>query len=206
MRPWSPAQGKRLDALRRSASVTQEQLIADTGIPKATLQRILGGTAVPTDERLQAILQRVGRTEADLADSDEASFVEVPMYDIDVAAGPGRFLTSEAAIGTWPFPRQWVERQFGRNADLALLRVSGDSQEPVLRDGDAVMIDLDVRRREGMAVVRLDEALLIKRVQIEGRIVRLVSHNPAYSDVLVELADDDRFEVIGRAVWAGKLL
>lgn len=206
MRPWSKETGKRLDALRKRSGITQDQLVGMTGVPRATLQRILGGTSVPDDEKLAAILAAIGAKEIDLVGRDESPIVEVKMYDIQVAAGPGRFLTSEAEIGAWPFPRVWIERQFGRDADLALLRVSGDSQEPELRDGDSVMIDLNLKRREGMSVVRLDEALLIKRLQMEGRTVRLGSNNPAYHDIVVDLADEGRFEVIGAAVWSAKLL
>lgn len=206
MRAWSPATSKRLDELRGRSGKSQKRVSEEAGVPIATLQRILTGKSVPDDQKLADILASIGASEADLVSEDERPFVEVKMYDIEVAAGPGRYLTSEAEIGTWPFPRAWIEQKFGRDADLALLRVSGDSQEPELRDGDSVMIDLNVKRREGMSVVRLDDALLIKRVQMEGRTVRLGSNNPAYQDIVVDLADEGRFEVIGGAVWSAKLL
>lgn len=206
MRPWSPPDAQRLKGLVRDSGKTQEQVASESGVALPTFKRILGGKSVPDDEKLAAILRSIGATEADLVSSDERPIVEVPIYDIDVAAGPGRFLDAEAVIGTWPFPRAWIEQRFGRDADLALVRVSGDSQEPELRDGDSVMLDLNVRRREGMSVVRLDDALLIKRLQLEGRTVRLGSNNAAYQDIVVDLADEGRFDVIGKAVWAGKLL
>lgn len=89
-----------------------------------------------------------------------------------------------------------------------MLPVSGDSQEPELSDGDMVVVDAgSTKLREGMHVVRLDDDLLIKRIQIEGRTIRLVSNNKAYGDTVIDLqADRERFDIVGKAVWAGKLL
>jgi phage repressor protein C with HTH and peptisase S24 domain len=98
--------------------------------------------------------------------------------------------------------------QFGSGASLKLVTVAGDSQEPELGDGDMVMIDTaSTRLRDGMHVVRLDDALLIKRVQLQGSTVLLKSANTAYDDIVVDRSiDRDQFEIIGRAVWASRML
>lgn len=136
------------------------------------------------------------------------SVATVPEYDIEVAAGAGRFSLDRATpVSFWPFPTAWLA-QFGAGAELKLVSVAGDSQEPELSDGDLVMIDASARRlRDGMHVVRLADALLIKRVQIQGGTVRLKSANTAYDDIVVDMAaEGDQFEILGRAVWAGKML
>lgn len=190
---------------------TQDWLSEQTGIPKVTLQRILAGKADPR-ERLSRLVEVIGTTEEHILEGPTAatsSIVEVPIYPIDVAAGPGRLPFDEVEpIGSWPFPRDWLFRQFGDDAVLRIVRVVGDSQVPELFDGDMVMIDLKANRlREGMHVVRLGETLMIKRIQLEGATVRLKSANQSYSDVVVNLAaEQDEFAVIGKAGWAGKLL
>lgn len=206
---WTQERARRLDELRRRSRVSHEELATAAGVHRNTIGRFLNGRGVPDDGPLDLMLARIGATRDELfrADPSEAELLEVTIYDIDVAAGPGRFLTDEAVIGRWPFPREWAERQWGRDAQLAMVRVSGDSQEPELRDGDQVVINLANRRGEGLSVVRLDDALLIKRVQREGGTLRLTSNNPGYKDVLVDLAaDGDRFEVVGRALVAVKTL
>jgi len=134
--------------------------------------------------------------------------IEVPVYDVDVAAGYGRTPLESDPVGYWPIPVQWIVDHLGGDPNLNIVRVSGDSQEPELRNGDMVMIDRRQNRiAAGLHVVRLDDTLMIKRIQLEGRIVRLVSNNKTYPDVPVDMqVDQDRFEIIGRAVWAGKLL
>ena len=72
--------------------------------------------------------------------------------------------------------------------------------EPTLRDGDEILVD---RRpgplRDGVHVVRLDDAVLVKRIDTgrSGKIV-LISDNTAYSPVELEAGEVD---VLGRVVW-----
>lgn len=210
--PWTAVEIGRLKtaaeaALRRG--MTQPQIADGAGISRATLQRTLAGQN-PGWDRLQSIVDTIGvPIEAILGDptADQGETVEVPIADIHVAAGSGRFALDEAIVATWPFPRRWIEENWPR-AELRVVYVSGDSQEPVLRDGDPVLIDVrPTRGADGMHVVRLDDALMIKRVQFEGSQVKLKSHNPNYDDIIVNLASDlDRFAIVGRAVAAVKSL
>lgn len=134
--------------------------------------------------------------------------LDVPVFDIEVSAGPGRSPLDETPIGHWPMPIQWLAERSSGNPDFMIVKVNGDSQEPELKTGDQLIVDRGQRQlRTGMHVIRLDEDLLVKRVQMEGRKVRLLSANPAYpATTLDREADGDRFEVIGRAVGAIKAL
>lgn len=206
---WLPEYGRALDELRRRARVTQDEVTERSGIPRATLQRIFAGKAVPDSDRYAALLAAIGATDADVRGSrDTAPIVEVPIYDIEVAAGAGRFLSREAVIGTWPFPRDWIAQHFGADPDLAIVRIVGDSQEPELRNGDSLMIDLQRRSgTDGLHVVRLDDALLVKRLQAGAGEIRLRSYNTSYDDIVIPREEaDERLVVIGRAVWTGKTL
>lgn len=210
MKGWTDAAASRL-RIRAREWGTQDQLVDRTGIPKPTLQRILAGKVPPGDERFALIIAAIGAAADEILRGDEASarYLEVGVYDVEVAAGAGRVsLEPEDAVGTWPFPRDWVQQHFGLSPNLRVVRVAGDSQEPELRDGALVLVDLKQNRlRDGMHVVRLGDQLMIKRVQVEGATVRLRSRNPAYDDVLVSVtAEQDQFQVIGRAGGAVTLL
>jgi phage repressor protein C with HTH and peptisase S24 domain len=88
---------------------------------------------------------------------------------------------------------------------LSAIVVAGDSMEPLLRDGDEILVDRTPRPlRDGVHVVRVGDTLLVKRVQtgVPGRIV-LESQNPAYRPIELDPAE---VEVIGRVVWkSGRL-
>lgn len=207
---WSPAAAARLR--KEAREVKQADLVVQTGIPIATLQRILKGSTDPGEERLDKIAEALG-VSAQLimfgSEVREDAIVEVPISDIQVSAGPGRFaLDEDLKVGTWPLPHAWVTKSFGDKENLRFVRVNGDSQEPELRDGDLVLIDLGQNRlQEGMHVVSLDDALMIKRVQLEGARLRLKSANTRYDDIVLDLAaDHDRFRVIAKAEWTIKAI
>ena len=203
------AMAKRLQrAVREHA--TQDVVAEKSGVPKPTLQRILAGKSDPGD-RLAAIVAAVDTTEEAILLGEQAyadRIVEVPITEIEVSAGPGRFAPEQEGGERWPLPRDFVEQHFGEDAQLRVVTVRGDSQEPDLRDGDQVVVNLSATTlAEGLHVVRLDEALMLKRVQVEGARVRLLSRNPAYEDIMVDLnADQHRFAIVAKAGWAVKRL
>jgi phage repressor protein C with HTH and peptisase S24 domain len=92
-------------------------------------------------------------------------------------------------------------------SSLSVIRVEGDSMAPTLSAGDDILVDLadgPERLRDGIYVLRVDGALLVKRLAIHpvGRRVTVQSDNPAYSD----LPDCglDEIDCIGRVIWAAR--
>ena len=132
----------------------------------------------------------------------EADWVEVPRLDLGAAAGAGRLPGVEAAFDTFRFSRRWLEEQGLARAELSAIRVEGDSMEPLLNDGDEILVDRAPRAfRDGIHVVRLGDTLMVKRVASAGPgRVALLSQNLAYPPV--EVASDE-IEIIGRVVWKG---
>jgi phage repressor protein C with HTH and peptisase S24 domain len=133
--------------------------------------------------------------------------VRVPVLDMAFSAGPGVFDRGAAHFMDMSFPRDWVVRSFGRPDGLRMVRVEGDSQEPDISDGDWIMIDTNrTELRDGLSAVVLDDTLLVKRIQLQGRTIRLISANPLYEPIVVDRQDEDRhFRVLGRVVWSSKV-
>ena len=77
---------------------------------------------------------------------------------------------------------------------------------PTLNAGDDILVDLgDTQRlRDGIYVLRADEALVVKRLALHpaGRRVTVQSDNPAYPDW--PDCDIDDLRCIGRVIWAGR--
>jgi phage repressor protein C with HTH and peptisase S24 domain len=109
---------------------------------------------------------------------------------------------SEAAFDTFRFSRRWLEEQGLARAQLSAIRVEGDSMEPLLNNGDEILVDCSPRPfRDGIHVVRLGDTLMVKRVASAGAgRVALLSQNFAYPPV--EVAAEE-VEIIGRVVWKG---
>jgi phage repressor protein C with HTH and peptisase S24 domain len=149
--------------------------------------------------------------EAELGGPEEISYAdggewaEIPRRPIDVSAGPGAHATQEMPFDAFRFSRRWLREQGLEPGNLSALRVAGDSMEPLLRDGDEVLVDERPRPfRDGIYVVRLDDRLLVKRVASQGQgRYSLLSQNLAYPPIGV--AGED-IEIIGRVVWkSGRL-
>ncbi|MEM7780578.1 MAG: S24 family peptidase [Pseudomonadota bacterium] len=129
-------------------------------------------------------------------------WVEVARLNVGASAGPGALAESEAAFDAIRFSRRWLAEQGLGDAELSAIQVEGDSMEPLLNDGDEILIDRAQRPfRDGVHVVRLGDTLMVKRVARAGAgRFSLLSQNLAYPPVDV---DAEEVEVIGRVVWKG---
>lgn len=183
--------------------------------PTYLQQFIRKGSPRKLEEQDRATLARFfGVGEEELRDAQENSYVkppkrreagewvEVPRLDLGASAGPGRVAGAEAAFDTFRFSRRWLEEQGLARAQLSAIRVEGDSMEPLLNDGDEILVDCSPRPfRDGIHVVRLGDTLMVKRVASAGPgRVALLSQNFAYPPV--EVAADE-VVIIGRVVWKG---
>jgi len=137
--------------------------------------------------------------------SGKDGWLDIPRLAVEASAGPGAFAGGDEAVGALRFSATWLRQQGFEPGQLSAILVAGDSMEPLLRDGDEILVDRTPRPlRDGVHVVRVGDALMVKRVQtgVPGRIV-LESQNPAYRPI--ELAPEE-VEVVGRVVWkSGRL-
>ena len=141
---------------------------------------------------------------------DEGSDGLVPVMRVAVraSAGPGAIVPAEMAKPYFAFDGRWLKALTGTSAGkLSIIRVEGDSMSPTLNAGDDILVDPSdcaERLRDGIYVLRVDDALVVKRIALHpvGRRVTVQSDNPAYPD----WPDCDMEEIacIGRVVWAGR--
>ena len=103
------------------------------------------------------------------------------------------------------FRREWLAGELRATPDeLHLLYIEGDSMEPTLREGDAVLLRRGRELRDGVYALRLGDAVLVKRLQfLADGLFRATSDNPAYQPFEARLTAPET-EIIGRVVWAGK--
>lgn len=135
-------------------------------------------------------------------ESESAEWLNLPRLAIDASAGPGAFSAEEISYDTFRFSKKWLREMGFEGAQLSAIQVKGDSMEPLLRDGDEILVDRAPRPfRDGVYVVRLGDTLMVKRVAQAGAgRFALLSQNLAYPPVEVSA---EEIEVIGRVVWKG---
>ena len=127
-------------------------------------------------------------------------WIDVPRLDIDASAGPGAAAAQEIPFDAFRFSKRWLKEQGLDGARLSAIRVVGDSMEPLLREGDEVLVDRREQPfRDGVHVVRLDDSLLVKRVASQGAgRFSLLSQNLSYPPIQVAA---EELQIIGRVVW-----
>ena len=131
-----------------------------------------------------------------------AEWADIPRLPLGASAGPGAHAAEEIPSGRLRFSNRWLKGQGLEPVMLSVIEVEGDSMEPTLRDGDEILVDRTPRQlRAGIHVIRLDDVLLVKRLETgPGGTLRVISDNAAYPRM--ERAAQD-IEVVGRVVWKG---
>lgn len=125
--------------------------------------------------------------------------LRLPRLDLAASAGPGALVDGETLVGTEAVDPA-LARELGlRDGRASVVRVRGASMEPLLRDGDTIVVNHDdVRpgRQGGVYVIRIGEAVMVKRVRLIGGKLAATSDNRSADPVPA-----GPVEVIGRVVW-----
>ena len=135
-----------------------------------------------------------------------APLVAIPEMAVEAAAGAGAAGEEFAAEkARWYLPENMIRHEGDADpGSLRVLRARGDSMEPLISDGDRLLVDV-ARRIPGtgeMAVLWDGAGLVVKRVEVlplaEPPRLRLHSANPDYEpySCLVEEA-----HIVGKVLW-----
>lgn len=127
----------------------------------------------------------------------------------EASAGAGTVPLDYEEMEPVPFPEKWL-RGLGDPKNMALIKVSGDSMFPKILHGDMVIFDRTRRGPgDGIYLIRHEGTLMVKQICFFDAEIRIRSENKHWPEVPVPysaMEDPSLFEVIGRVVWAGRLL
>lgn len=129
---------------------------------------------------------------------DGAEYVRIPVYD--------RFATDGGGQPAFHYMSMGLLRTFSdAPADhLAFVRVTGDSMEPLLFDGDLALVDTSPTRLSAPAIYGfvMDGGVVIKHAsrRLDTGAVTLISHNPRYEPQTV--SGPDKLHILGRIVFS----
>lgn len=218
----------------RELNLKQVDLIKGTGASKGTVNQWVSGVSIPSnryDRKLASILdtsvdwlihgleekseleakdqnaEYIGHIDAwdsnTVVDEDE---IEVPYYmDVELAAGYGGELANEIKGPKLRFSKSTFRNCGVQPEAAACVKVSGNSMEPRLYDGDVVGVDtMDKRIVDGKTyAINHDGLLRVKRLyRLPGGGIRINSMNTAeYPDEHYDAEEAKYIVVIGRVFW-----
>ncbi len=207
------------------ARAALQRLIEERGEDYSSLSRLLGrnaayvqqyvkrGTPRRLAEEDRRLLARYFNVPEALLGAPEpvggAPLAHVPRLDVRASAGPGAVAGDERPRDHVAFDPAWLRRVGSDPAQLSIIRVEGDSMLPTLSDGDEILVDCGdgaSRLRDGIYVLRLEGALMVKRLALNpaARRVTIRSDNesyPSWPD-----CDPADVDIVGRVVWVGRRL
>lgn len=130
---------------------------------------------------------------------------------VRAVAGAGESLiTSCKVTGHYAFRKAFLEREHIHAQRCVLMCVAGDSMEPLIKEGDTILVDESeagkTMRDGSIFVVGLDDALMVKRLAKIPNGWRLCSENRERQNVDVLGDDFEKFRVYGRVRWFGRVL
>ena len=177
------------------------------GISAGLLSQWLSGKRKPSLESLSPIFTALGVHLEGFEDNALDEFTLIPK--VEAMAGAGSSLeTSGETVGFYAFRRDFIGQQNINHDKSVLMTVIGDSMQPLLMDGDTILVDqADTEIKEGkIFVCTLGEELRVKRIfkSINGIILR--SDNATYPDIFVAGHDFDNFRIHGRVRWFGRVI
>ncbi|MCW5720398.1 MAG: S24 family peptidase [Devosia sp.] len=104
--------------------------------------------------------------------------VLVDRFNLAVSAGGG---SADVAVPATPMPfgADWLRRHSIKASDISLLEVRGDSMEPVLFEGDSILVDKRASKplTGKMYVVVRQHGVQVKWVHVGRKTVTLISEN-----------------------------
>lgn len=202
-----------------------ERLITKHGDDYTSLSKLVGrnaayiqqfikrGTPRALPERERGILARYyGIDEALLGAPQSrtamAAVKMIPHLAAEASAGSGSLDADDSLTGKIGFAPKWLKNLVSDPENLSMINVRGESMAPTLNDGDDILVERNgsaPRLRDGIYVLRLDDALMVKRLALgpSGQI-SILSDNPDWPDWADVDAQD--LQVVGRVVWVGRKL
>lgn len=138
----------------------------------------------------------------------EDPYAGVPVFDVRISAGAGAIAEEVEPKHYLMFRRDWLRGLSRSPSQLCVLEVTGDSMWETLHDGDHALVDRSQANpaREGLYVLLLDDALVVKRISMHpvSKTLTIRSDNPNYP-TYSEIKPDD-VTIFGRVVWIGRRL
>jgi len=219
-----------ISALRRHLGKNQTEFAELIGTQQANVSKWESKGVEPTSDYLSAMADYAGvsirefkselwkpgainrpiksnvSTIRDWAEEQGWALVE----EVDLALGMGATFLDPSYIpetkGLVPFKASWLRDIFrGPVSHLKVVRGSGDSMEPTIRDGDFVLLDTSKRRLDEQDViwaVSYGDLGMIRRLrQLPGGGVSLMPDNPNVRPID---AYDGEMHILGRVIWIGR--
>lgn len=214
---------ERLNAAMSAADISQGQLADKVGISQPAIQKMTSGKTSGSRKMVELanalgvrpewLSSGVGEMRIDgnvpsasQPASETIDVFRVDVLDLKVSAGPGSFMISEfvEVLHAIEFTTEHARSLFGNRTqnDVKVMTVDGDSMCPTIQSGDRLFFDVSVRnfKVDGVYAFVFGQHFHVKRLQMQGLQLAVLSDNPAYKDWYVTEENQDQLYIMGKAL------
>lgn len=135
--------------------------------------------------------------------SEGGDFKAIPKVAARLSAGTGSFDDSQSVTDYLSFQTSWLSAK-GSAAGMVAMEVFGQSMEPVIREGDTVLIDQSQKNILAGAIyaVGVEDTILIKRLEKHPNKLVLCSDNKDYEPIYLDASQMATIRIIGKIIWS----
>lgn len=217
---------ERLSIAMRAKGMSQGALAKAVGMAQSSVNKLLNGASGSKkvveissilDVRPEWLSHGVGAmreldTHPIIPDAHKQDQLErlevfrVDILDVKASAGAGVFLVSDFAesLHAIEFSSEMARSLFGNRSQeiVKMLSVDGDSMSPTIMPGDQAFVDISIRHFEtdGIYIFVYGNTFHIKRLQMQGDRLAVISDNPIYEKWYVTDASQDQFYIMGKVL------
>lgn len=207
---------KNLKLLRQTLGLKQDEFGKKIGRTKSAISNYEAGTRQIDNTTIKLIcnvfnvnpdwlLNGTGEMFLDNTSRQQevSDIISIPYYpEVSAAAGSGALVYDENTVKHLQISSAIINISTGDN--VCLINATGNSMQPVIDDRDLLLVDLSNKDfiDEGIYVVRLENTLLVKRLQKIPNGIVLISDNPQYEKIIL---NSDNFNendaaIIGKVI------
>lgn len=208
--------GERIKEARKLRNMSRPALAEKTGIPYPTLAGLENGDQASSTElpviahvlEVHAYWLQTGKGPMLIpVASNDGEWAPVLAFRTFAALGEGYEPDEYAEVNKLHFRAESLQKHGLKAAHLGIVYGKGDSMQPTIRNGDAILVDrADTALKDGrLYVVRYDGALLAKRLVKIGGMWCLASDSQTDRRWRSPEPVDEvkHFAVFGRVRWVG---
>ncbi|MCD4722588.1 MAG: helix-turn-helix domain-containing protein [Desulfobacula sp.] len=135
--------------------------------------------------------------------ANDIEFKYIPKVAARLSAGTGSFDCEENITDYLSFPTKWLSGKGSANSMVAM-EVFGQSMEPMIKEGDTVLIDQSQNNILAGAIyaVGVEDTILIKRLEKHPNKLVLCSDNRDYEPIYLLKEEMEKVRIIGKVIWS----
>ena len=185
--------GRVLKEARLIADLSQEQLALESDFDRTYISMLERGVKVPTLSTIVKLAKSLSVTPVQLitrsqqlANSDSAkplkkAATKPPFYGTSISCG-------QPLGGDYEIEKELsLDEEFVQNpAETFFVKASGDSMQPVIWDGDLLIVSFKQKPKNGCIVLaQIENEFTVKRYFKSSKGIRLIPENPNFKEVLI---------------------